>query len=360
MKSSASSVPKVLLRAVIADAPLLTLTMLFAAVAIASRAIVGQPSSIGYSVAWSWMATQSLIYAIPAFLAILIHTVLVRRDSLLSSATWQRLGTDFLAPASVLNYLVVLIALQILIQTFLAFKSAIPAIHPFSWDVRFMQMDRWLHFGHHPFALLQPILGRPLISRTTDNLYLLWLPVMWFTAIWQAWHGSRLTPVRSQFLLAFALCWIVLGTLMATIFSSAGPVFFGAVTGTTDPFAPLMDYLRAGNTGQLHALQLQEALWSAYREPEVRNIGISAMPSLHVAIAVLMVLLGFTVRRSVGWIYAAFALVIMAGSVHLGWHYAVDGYVSAAVTIVLWFFSGRVVRWWGEKTGQYGATSVPG
>ena len=42
-----------------------------------------------------------------------------------------------------------------------------------------------------------------------------------------------------------------------------------------------------------------------------------------------------------------FALVIFIGSIHLGWHYAVDGLVSFTVVIALWHGVGHYLRWSG-------------
>jgi hypothetical protein len=36
--------------------------------------------------------------------------------------------------------------------------------------------------------------------------------------------------------------------------------------------------------------------------------------------------------------------VILVGSVHLGWHYALDGYASIVAVIVLWHAVGRGLR----------------
>jgi hypothetical protein len=38
---------------------------------------------------------------------------------------------------------------------------------------------------------------------------------------------------------------------------------------------------------------------------------------------------------------AAFAVVIFLGSVMLGWHYAIDGYVGAAGVAAIWWWCGR-------------------
>lgn len=350
---------KLFATAVLEDAPLFILVASFALIAIGFARLHGSPAAINLSIAWSWMVKQSITYAVPAFIAVAAHTVLTRRGSLRLPSTWRRIAKSMLSPAALLNYTAVLIALQILIQVFLAFKSALPAIQPFSWDVRFMQLDRCLHFGRDPYSLLQPFLGRPVITKIIDSVYLLWLPAMWFTVIWQAWHGSRETPVRSQFLLSFALCWIVLGTILAILLSSAGPVYYLDATGEPSPYNGLFNYLHATNQEHaLHALRLQEVLWNAYRSPDIANIGISAMPSLHVAIAMLMAILGFAISRWVGLGYAAFAFLIFLGSIHLGWHYAVDGYLSALVTLALWWLSGRIVRWWDAKTGQFYARGL--
>jgi hypothetical protein len=68
--------------------------------------------------------------------------------------------------------------------------------------------------------------------------------------------------------------------------------------------------------------------------------GISAMPSLHVALAVLFACAGFACHRAAGWAMTAFAFVIWFGSVHLGWHYAVDGLIGGALAVVLWKVAG--------------------
>lgn len=64
---------------------------------------------------------------------------------------------------------------------------------------------------------------------------------------------------------------------------------------------------------------------------------------MHVAQAVLVVLLA---RHAGTWMFAvavAVCGVILVGSVLLGWHYAVDGVFSVAATLLIWRVVGRVL-----------------
>ena len=70
--------------------------------------------------------------------------------------------------------------------------------------------------------------------------------------------------------------------------------------------------------------------------------GISAMPSIHVAMAVVFALLGMRVNCWLGIVLIAYAVIIQIGSVILGWHYAIDGYVSIILTILLWKLVGKI------------------
>ena len=57
-----------------------------------------------------------------------------------------------------------------------------------------------------------------------------------------------------------------------------------------------------------------------------------------------MALYASTHARWAAWTMWGFAAVIMIGSVHLGWHYAVDGYLGAAVAWGAWRAGRRLSR----------------
>jgi hypothetical protein len=252
-----------------------------------------------------------------------------------------------LRPRAMATALSVFLVYSVFIAMFVAFKRAIPEVVPFFLDDFFMRMDRMIHFGHHPWGLLQPILGRPEITDAIDRIYYVWFPVNYLCLLAFAWCEDRVLRIR--FYLTFWLVWIVLGTVVAYALSSAGPCFFGLVTTGTDPFEPLMDYLRRVDVSHgLIAVYVQQELWADYASEEAHLLmkGISAMPSVHVALPILYTLAGWHVHRGVGMAFAVYTFMIFLGSIHLGWHYAVDGYVSALSVVFLWIAAGKLSTWY--------------
>jgi hypothetical protein len=67
--------------------------------------------------------------------------------------------------------------------------------------------------------------------------------------------------------------------------------------------------------------------------------GVSAMPSMHMATATVLILAAWRTR----WLPLAvmFWLLTFFGSVYLGYHYAIDAPVAAAVAVLCWM----VARW---------------
>jgi len=247
---------------------------------------------------------------------------------------WTEYRSRHFSVNRVVGLLIACLSLAALLSTFWAFKKVLPVFSPFVWDPSMMRLDRALHFGADPWTLLQPILGHSAVTLLLDRLYYFWFLFIPLMIAWMGWTRDR--RLRMQFLLTYALCWILLGTVLAYWLSSAGPCYYGLVEGALDPFAPLMGYLYGVHAQvPLNALQVQEWLWSGYAGLGPFE-GISAMPSLHVALPVLYALVGFRVNRWLGVAFVVYAFLILLGSVHLGWHYAIDGYVSVLAVIAIW------------------------
>lgn len=248
-------------------------------------------------------------------------------------------------PARAANGIVMSAIFLVFINLFAIIKDAIPIIQPFSWDVTLMEWDRWLHFGHDPWRLLHPVLGYPLVTFLITVNYHLWFMVMWITLTGFAF--ARMPSVlRTRFFLSFMLSWFVGGSLMAIGLSSAGPCYYGLIGLTPDPYAPLMAYLhRVNETLPLWAIDTQLLLWQGYMG-EGPRLGISAMPSMHNATALLVALTAWQINRKLGWALSVFAALIFLGSIHLGWHYALDGYIGFAIALLAWWAAGKLARRW--------------
>jgi PAP2 superfamily len=239
----------------------------------------------------------------------------------------------------------VFVLLPLVVSTFTYLKFLIPFIRPFELDPVLAGWDRWLHGGQYPWTLLQHLLGHPYATAVVNVFYQLWLFVTWGVLLWQCVSLAR-PRLRMRFLITFVLLWILLGNVAATLLSSAGPVYYGRVTGLADPFAPLMAYLhQASAVVWLPALQVQDLLWESRVERSlVVGAGISAMPSLHVATSFCSVLLGFAINRWLGIGFGAFCAMILIGSIHLGWHYAIDGYAAIIGTWLIWCVVGVLLE----------------
>jgi hypothetical protein len=285
-----------------------------------------------------------------------IHAVwhMVNNESgrpLLTSWIWE-LRATYLTRQRAISFVVVALVLTPFMNTFGSFKQAIPYLTPFSWDKTFMEMDQALH-GGHPWQWLQPLLGYAPVTFTINCFYNVWVFVMFGVVLSQAWSRNR--TVRMQFLLTFVLIWIVIGTGLAMLFSSAGPCYYQHLTAAGSPYMDLMAYLNCANERlPLPSLNVQATLWRAYESGRHQLFaGISAMPSMHVATSVLFALVAWRINRWLGAAFTLFAIVIQIGSVHLAWHYAIDGYVGAALTVFIWHAVGWFLRNSGEyRTGQ--------
>ena len=246
------------------------------------------------------------------------------------------------------NALPVLAAMLLFSGTFTLIKASMPVLNDYSWDPAFEALDRWLHGGIAPWLLLQPWLGLPIVTHAINLAYATWFVVLCAIWIWQAF-SLRDPQLRLQFFWSLLTTWIVLGNVAATYLASGGPCYFGRMTGLADPFEPLMAYLRAADASYpIWALSAQDALWRHHLARDVDlAVGISAMPSLHVAIATLAALLCWRTHRLLGAAMTVFAGAIMIGSVHLGWHYAIDGYAGALGALLIWWIVGHCLRRWG-------------
>jgi hypothetical protein len=158
------------------------------------------------------------------------------------------------------------------------------------------------------------------------------------------------TALRRRYFYTYMLSWLLLGSLLAGVFLSGGPVFYGYYTGDEARFAALGPFLRSHDLPLVSAAELQELLLTAARSGVDSGVGgISAFPSMHLSMTMLTVLLLGTLWRWSWWLSLPVLIAMQLGSVWLGWHYAIDGYFSIIATALIWFAVGGMQRWWHNR-----------
>ncbi len=187
-------------------------------------------------------------------------------------------------------------------------------------------------------------------TKLLDVIYHSWFAPMslGIVACCFARSGSR---SAERYIASYVLVWIVQGSILAYCLPAAGPCFAGALR-HVKRFVPLMARLHAQqayvvrhSAGGLTALAYQATHLGRFGTGEAMlGAGISAMPSLHNALATLFACAGFQIDRRLGVALSGYTVLIWIGSVHLGWHYALDGIVGAGVSILIWQSCGWLQR----------------
>lgn len=180
--------------------------------------------------------------------------------------------------------------------------------------------DAWLTLSWAPRALI-------------DLSYLAWFPAKFLT--YGLLLASFPSDKKSRALLACFLTWGI-GALTQYLLPSAGPIFYDKL-GLGDRFSslPFGHYTK----------QAADYVWANYQAGGLEiGGGISAMPSMHIAIAVWVALVVASYAPKLRWVGAAFAALIWLGSVHLGWHYASDGLAGGIIALAAWKLAGLWVN----------------
>ena len=241
----------------------------------------------------------------------------------------------------------VFLAVLMMLLMVAVIKSLIQYINPYHLDPLFAQWDYDLHFGAYPQYWLAPIIEKLSLVPFLNYAYNIWFGVM-LGSLWYATFLDKDPVRRKRFLWSSLLGWLLIGWVGATALSSVGPIFFAQFyPDLTDPYADYITHLKDidATMTPLATLWVSDLLYKMSQDMAVIDLnGISAMPSMHVAIATLSALYLWQVNRLWGIAAALFVVVIETGSVYLGWHYAIDGYASAIMIVVIWFLTGVVIK----------------
>ncbi|WP_370677832.1 phosphatase PAP2 family protein [Pleomorphomonas sp. PLEO] len=271
--------------------------------------------------------------------AIIIAGLLIR--SILADphhpTDWLRSRIDRRRAARILAGLVLLLAFVPFMATFTAMKSFI-GLSGFTADVPLADLDRWLHLGVDPAVFLHRVFDYGVVWRFFAAIYgpgwMLWVDGFVF---WMA-VAAPTPDIRKRFFIGYIFAWAVLGNVVAWLAISAGPAFFAQVTGNADRFASVLAAVGAHTLPDGSGIRdIQTYLWDLYvSRSSGFGMGISAFPSLHVAMVTLCALVAFEISRILAIVGVIIVILIEMGSVLFGWHYAIDGYFSIAVMAAVW------------------------
>ncbi|MBY0583398.1 MAG: phosphatase PAP2 family protein [Sphingomonas sp.] len=227
------------------------------------------------------------------------------------------------------------------------FKQRMLPSTGYGYDGMLAGMDRSV-FGTDPWRLTHALLPSAEATRIIDLLYHpFFFPMTLGIAI------CTFLPLDSRHRLrhtmAFAMLTIVPTTLVASLVPAVGPCFEAfyhhnqQFVELTDRLAAQQATLMANGYHGLESLGAQAKLQSLLGAPSIADGGgIAALPSMHNALSTLFLcfLLGFS-RRWL-WLALPYAAVILFGSVHLGWHYAIDGVVGIVLAFLMWRIAGPI------------------
>lgn len=247
------------------------------------------------------------------------------------------------------------LTVTILLCTFNIYKQVeLPSVG-FPAEPYLVNLDQVL-FGADGWMVTHWLFSSPWATELLDLAYHAWFLPMTLGVVLCSFArpGSRLAL---RYLLSYVLLWILLGTLIASLVPASGPCFYQYFHPDTERFSQLTSllaqqdhFIRAHGLSGLRSVEYQRLLLHDYHSSSLAlGAGISAMPSLHNAMAVLFACAAYQADRRMGRLFAGYAVLIWIGSIHLGWHYAIDGIVAAALTIGIWKLTGLSRQIWPPK-----------
>lgn len=241
------------------------------------------------------------------------------------------------------------LATGITLPMFQVFKQVVLPARGFPLDAIIMPLERGLLGGHDAWELTHHFLGGLWPTLMLDAAYAVWLPMMFLfpMVVAAAIHDAT---TRGRLIGTWVASWVIIGSIGAWFLGSAGPCYFNDLVGRHDGFIRLHHALagldaHARSYGlSVRALYFQDMLEATQAGRVDFASGISAMPSMHVAMASLFAIAGYQRSRRLGLVFTLYALTIWIASVHLGWHYALDGVVGTAMMLALWAISKPIAR----------------
>ena len=275
------------------------------------------------------------LFLITPFIALYSVYVIQRRTPLRQRLAFKAITN----PNNMTRYisgLVFLTAYCLFIGMFTSVKSSLGSVYGFQHDMYQADLDKLLFFGVDAWRVLfKPIhnaWSQPIIEFNYNALWHL----QTYLVLYLIATAYQSREFRSRYLVSFMLVWVIVGNVAAGVFISAGPAFYGALTGDEMRFGEQLQMLSTYKDSP--AITFQDYLWTSYvaNSPGF-GTGISAFPSVHVSLSILNVFFAFEFSKRLGYIALAYAMIIWISSVYLAWHYFIDGLFGAVLVAGIYY-----------------------
>jgi hypothetical protein len=229
--------------------------------------------------------------------------------------------------------LVVVLVLFVAGMNMIAFMWMKPLLNylvPFWADPVLAGIDNALFLGNDPWTLLAWLNG----PASGMIYHPVWCVLMIFALLMTAWAPP--SAQKSAVMLSYFVLWSIVGPMVHMVLPAAGPVFYERMG-----YGPRY----AGLDGGPETKAVADYLWAIYSTRSFgAGSGISAMPSLHVAIATWTVVAFHNFARRFRMVALGGWLVIFLLSISLGWHYAADGIVGTICALCVYFCMLKLFR----------------
>lgn len=276
-----------------------------------------------------------LVFFFPAILLLVGVLGAIRRGK----NRWFFAIKRLFVPRNLANFCVgalILTTLCVFMAMFTAIKNSFADLQGFQHDLWQANLDKFLFFGNDPWRILFQPIHNTLLQQIVEINYNVFWHVQVFTIIAFVAYTDFRIRMRIRYLVSISLVWIIIGTLFAGLFISAGPAFYGLVTGDDARFGEQLAALAQYNDST--AIKFQAYLWRAYQTNSPNfGTGISAFPSIHVSLVSLNVFFAFEISRKLGIFALIYAIFVGISSVYLAWHYAIDGIIGAMIVAVIYY-----------------------
>lgn len=229
------------------------------------------------------------------------------------------------------------------------FKQRVLPWSGYGRDSALAAIDRALLGGNDAWTLSHRLFPQAWITGAIDALYHpLFFPMTMGIAI--CTYLPLHSAARFRYTLGYTLLLAGPATIGSWLVPAVGPCFDAALHGA-ERFVPLGELLaeQQGELGRpLGALDYQRKLVSLFASRSIADgAGIAALPSIHNGLSTLFICFALHLRRTLAWLLVPYAAIVLLGSVHLGWHYGIDGIVGIALAIGTWWATGPIARWAG-------------